>query len=70
MTAFTDEEEQLFGTAEGAPWLLATRLREWGAKHSGGPAYQAHTLRDGNLFTGQIPASSGPMADAMIAALS
>ncbi|WP_033289256.1 type 1 glutamine amidotransferase domain-containing protein [Amycolatopsis jejuensis] len=70
MTAFTDEEEQLFGTAEGAPWLLASRLRELGAKHSGGPAYQAYTVRDGNLFTGQNPASSAPMADAMIAALS
>lgn len=69
MAAFTDEEEQLFGTAEGAPWLLAGRLREMGAKHSGGPAYQAFTVRDGNLFTGQNPASSAPMADAMITAL-
>ncbi|WP_410668018.1 type 1 glutamine amidotransferase domain-containing protein [Amycolatopsis sp. cmx-4-68] len=69
MAAFTDEEEQLFGTAEGAPWLLASRLRELGAKHSGGPAYQAFTVRDRNLFTGQNPASSAPMAEAMIAAL-
>lgn len=69
MAAFTDEEEQLFGTAEGAPWLLAGRLRERGAKHAGGPAYQAFTVRDRNLFTGQNPASSAPMADAMVAAL-
>jgi putative intracellular protease/amidase len=69
MAAFTDEEEQLFGTAEGAPWLLASRLRDMGAEHSGGPAYQPHTVRDGNLFTGQNPASSGPLADAMVAAL-
>ncbi|MCS7476895.1 type 1 glutamine amidotransferase domain-containing protein [Umezawaea endophytica] len=69
MTAFTDEEEQLFGTADGAPWLLATRLREMGAKHSGGPAYLQYTVTDGNLFTGQNPASSGAMADAMIASL-
>ncbi|WP_406633217.1 type 1 glutamine amidotransferase domain-containing protein [Amycolatopsis sp. WGS_07] len=69
MTAFTDEEEQLFGTADGAPWLLASRLREQGAKHVGGPAYQAFTTRDRNLFTGQNPASSAPMAEAMIAAL-
>lgn len=69
MAAFTDEEEQLFGTAEGAPWLLASRLRDMGAKHSGGSAYQPHTVRDGNLFTGQNPASSGPLADAMVAAL-
>lgn len=70
MAAFTDEEEQLFGTAEGAPWLLAARLREWGAQHESGPAYAAHTVRDGNLFTGQNPASSGPLADDMLAALS
>ncbi|GGP68523.1 type 1 glutamine amidotransferase domain-containing protein [Saccharothrix coeruleofusca] len=69
MTAFTDEEEQLFGTAEGAPWLLAATLREKGARHSQGPAYQPHTVRDGNLFTGQNPASSAPMAEAMVAAL-
>lgn len=69
MAAFTDEEERLFGTADGAPWLLASRLRERGALHSGGPAYQAHTVSDGTLFTGQNPASSGPLADAVIAAL-
>ncbi|MEU1629766.1 type 1 glutamine amidotransferase domain-containing protein [Streptomyces sp. NPDC020096] len=70
MTAFTDEEERLFGTAEGAPWLLAARLRAMGAVHSGGPAYQQYNVRDGNLFTGQNPASSTAMADDMIAALS
>ncbi|MFC4950159.1 type 1 glutamine amidotransferase domain-containing protein [Pseudonocardia sp. GCM10023141] len=69
MAAFTDEEEQMFGTAEGAPWLLASTLREKGAKHSGGAPYEAYTVQDGNLFTGQNPASSAPMADAMIAAL-
>ncbi|WP_103343781.1 type 1 glutamine amidotransferase domain-containing protein [Amycolatopsis sp. CA-126428] len=69
MAAFTDEEELLFGTAEGAPWLLASTLREKGAQHSGGTAFQAYNVQDGNLFTGQNPASSGPMADAMIAAL-
>ncbi|MFC5672572.1 hypothetical protein [Streptomyces incanus] len=69
MTAFTDEEEQLFGTAEGAPRLLAARLRERGADHIGGPAYQQHNVQDGNLFTGQNPASSAHMAEDMIAAL-
>ncbi|GAB3444318.1 type 1 glutamine amidotransferase domain-containing protein [Streptomonospora sediminis] len=69
MTAFTDEEEQMFGTAEGAPWLLASRLRELGADHSGGPAFEEYNVRDGNLFTGQNPASSAAMAAGMIAAL-
>jgi putative intracellular protease/amidase len=69
MAAFTDEEERLFGTADGAPWLLASRLRELGARHTGGPAYQPFNVRDRNLFTGQNPASSAPMARAMVAAL-
>ena len=69
MTAFTDEEERLFGTAEDAPWLVASRLRERGGLHSGGAAYQEYTVRDGNLFTGQNPASSGAMADAIVSEL-
>jgi putative intracellular protease/amidase len=69
MAAFTDEEEELFGTAENAPWLLASALRDQGALHSGGPAYQACTVRDRNLFTGQNPASSAPMAEQIVAAL-
>ncbi|WP_019548087.1 type 1 glutamine amidotransferase domain-containing protein [Streptomyces sulphureus] len=69
MAAFTDEEERLFGTAEGAPWLLAARLRERGAVHSGGPAYQQFNVRDRNLCTGQNPASSARMAEDVIAAL-
>ncbi|MFD5829847.1 type 1 glutamine amidotransferase domain-containing protein [Lentzea sp. NPDC060358] len=66
MTAFTTEEEELFGTSENAPWLLDSTLREKGALHSHGPAYQPYTVRDGNLFTGQNPASSGPMADEIV----
>ncbi|MFE0760486.1 type 1 glutamine amidotransferase domain-containing protein [Streptomyces smyrnaeus] len=69
MTAFTDEEERMFGTAEGAPWLLASRLRELGAVHVEGVAYQQHNIVDGNLFTGQNPASSTRLAEDMIAAL-
>ncbi|MFC6937090.1 type 1 glutamine amidotransferase domain-containing protein [Actinomadura yumaensis] len=69
MTAFTDEEERMFGTAEGAPWLLASRLRELGGVHVEGAAYQQHNIIDGNLFTGQNPASSARLAEDMIAAL-
>lgn len=69
MTAFTNEEEQLFGTAEGAPWLLASTLTERGAKVTGGTAYQEFTVTDGNLFTGQNPASSGAMAREIVAHL-
>lgn len=69
MAAFTNEEEELFGTADGAPWMLASRLSEGGAYLVSGPAYQNQTVTDGNLITGQNPASSAPMAQAIVAAL-
>lgn len=69
MAAFTDEEERMFGTADNAPWLLAGRLSEKGARHEQGEPYQAFTVQDGNLITGQNPASSAPMAHAVNAAL-
>lgn len=69
MTAFSDEEEVEFGTADNAPWLLARRLRERGAAYEQGPNWGAYIVRDGNLITGQNPASSEGVARAVIAAL-
>lgn len=70
MTAFSDEEEVEFGTADNAPWLLAKRLREYGARYEKGTNnWEPFIVRDGRLISGQNPASSGPMADAVIAAL-
>ena len=37
MTAFSDEEEVEFGTADNAPWLLADTLRKRGANYEQGP---------------------------------
>lgn len=70
MTAFSDAEEVEFGTAENAPWLLATRLRESGAQYERGPvSWEPYVVGDGRLISGQNPASSGPVADAVLAAL-
>ncbi|ADH88564.1 ThiJ/PfpI domain protein [Ancylobacter novellus DSM 506] len=69
MTAFTDEEEIEFGTAENAPWLLARRLRERGAAFEQGPNWGIFVVEDGNLITGQNPASSAAVAKAVITAL-
>jgi putative intracellular protease/amidase len=63
----TDDEERAFGTADKAPWLLASRLREFGAVVEGGPNWQAFVVRDGRLVSGQNPASAGPVADAVLA---
>ncbi|MGQ9368401.1 type 1 glutamine amidotransferase domain-containing protein [Azospirillum sp. ST 5-10] len=69
LTAFSDEEEIEFGTAENAPWLLADRLRKRGAVYEKGPNWGSYIVRDGNLLTGQNPASSAALAEAVIAAL-
>lgn len=70
MTAFSDEEEVELGTADNAPWLLADTLRKAGARYEKGPNWGAYIVKDGNLLSGQNPASSKPLADAVIAALS
>nr|WP_321414760.1 type 1 glutamine amidotransferase domain-containing protein [uncultured Allomuricauda sp.] len=70
ITAFSDEEEVEFGTADNAPWLLASTLRKYGADYQRGPKnWEAFIVKDENLISGQNPASSAPMADAVIEAL-
>jgi putative intracellular protease/amidase len=70
LTAFTDEEETQAGFAGKAPWLLEDRLRATGAKFEAGPAWDSHIVVDGNLITGQNPASSEAAARAVLQQLS
>lgn len=69
LTAFSDEEEVEFGTADNAPWLLARRLRENGALYEKGPNWEPYVVTDGKLVTGQNPASSALMAETVVAQL-
>jgi putative intracellular protease/amidase len=62
LTGFTDEEETQGGLADRAPWLLESRMREAGGEVEGGPAWQPFLVVDGNLVTGQNPASSAEVA--------
>jgi putative intracellular protease/amidase len=66
ITGFTNEEETAFGFGDKAPWLLETRLREAGADFQGGPAFEPTVRIDGNLITGQNPASAQPSAEAVV----
>jgi putative intracellular protease/amidase len=66
VTAFTDEEEQQVGLAANAPWLLEERLRGAGAEFSSGPAWGPFVVVDGNLVTGQNPASGAAAAEAVL----
>jgi putative intracellular protease/amidase len=69
MTSFSDEEEVELGTADNAPWLLADTLRKSGAQYEKGANWGAYIVQDGNLLSGQNPASTAPLADAVLAAL-
>ncbi len=69
LTAFSDEEEVELGTAENAPWLLAATLRSMGAKYEKGPNWGPYIVRDGHLLSGQNPASTAPLAEAVLAQL-
>ena len=70
MTGFTDEEETLFGFGDKARWLLESRLRDNGAVFEGGAPFGPQVVVDGNLITGQNPASAEPSAEAVVAYLS
>lgn len=69
LTAFSDKEEEMVGLTKAVPFLLETRLRELGAELRVGEPWQPEVVIDGSLMTGRNPASSGPLAEAVIAAL-
>lgn len=58
VSAFTNSEEAAAGIDKAVPFLLETRIRELGARYERGPDFQPFAVRDGNLVTGQNPASS------------
>ncbi len=69
LTGFTNAEEQQAGLADGAKWLLQDRLVALGAEFEEGEPWGEKVVVDRTLFTGQNPASSGPLAERMVAEL-
>ncbi len=69
LTGFTNTEETQAGLAEKAPWLLQDRLVSLGADFREGQPWAPHIEVDRNLYTGQNPASSAPLAEEMLKAL-
>ena len=69
VAGFTDSEERAVGFDQAVPFLLETRLKELGGKHEGGPDFAPFALRDGNLVTGQNPASATCTAELVVEAL-
>ncbi|GAA1908804.1 type 1 glutamine amidotransferase domain-containing protein [Streptantibioticus ferralitis] len=70
VTGFCNEEEAGVGFADKAKWLLEDELKKLPTQYSRGPAWEPYTVVDRNLFTGQNPASSGPLAKELVKVLS
>nr|WP_294781606.1 type 1 glutamine amidotransferase domain-containing protein [uncultured Flavobacterium sp.] len=68
ITSFTDEEEKGYAIAD-VPFLLETALTKQGAKFHAAAVWSAHSIADGNLVTGQNPASAKGVAEKMIVIL-
>ena len=66
ITAFTDEEEIAVQLEKVVPFMLEATLRSEGANFVGGPLWAPHVEVDGNLITGQNPASSEAIANAVL----
>jgi putative intracellular protease/amidase len=62
VAAFTNAEEAQAGLADKAKWLLQDRLTEAGVEVDVAEPWAPHVIVDGNLVTGQNPASSAPLA--------
>jgi putative intracellular protease/amidase len=68
ITSFTNQEEHNYAK-DDVPFLLETALTEQGAKFHAAAAWADHSIADGNLVTGQNPASARGTAQKVIALL-
>jgi putative intracellular protease/amidase len=66
VAGFTNSEEAAVGLTEVVPFLVEDMLGQQGAEYSRGADWQAHVVTDGQLITGQNPASSEPAAHALL----
>jgi putative intracellular protease/amidase len=69
VTGFTNTEEASVGLIDVVPFLVEDMLRQSEAHFGRGPNWFPHGEADGNLFTGQNPASAELTARAMLRAL-
>jgi putative intracellular protease/amidase len=70
VTGFSNAEEAAVGLTGTVPFLVEDMLRQRGGKYSQAAEWEAHVITDGNLITGQNPASSAPAARALLRQLS
>ncbi|MEO6103510.1 MAG: type 1 glutamine amidotransferase domain-containing protein [Pseudoxanthomonas sp.] len=69
VTGFSNSEEAAVGLTEVVPFLVEDMLKGNGARYQSKPDWQSLAVTDGNLVTGQNPASSAAAAEALLALL-
>lgn len=69
VTGFTNTEEDAVQLTQVVPFLVEDMLVKNGGTYSKGGDWQPYVVTDGNLITGQNPASSAPAALAVLAQL-
>ncbi len=67
LTGFSNTEEESAGLTREVPFLLETELFSRGAAYSKATNYTSHVVVDGNIITGQNPASSEGVAKKLVA---
>ncbi|WP_077045869.1 type 1 glutamine amidotransferase domain-containing protein [Pseudomonas sp. KK4] len=69
VTGFTNTEEEAVQLTNVVPYLVEDALKANGGIFSKGPDWQSYVLADGNLITGQNPASSTAGAQKLLEVL-
>src|SRR3954451_7526733 len=69
VTGFTNGEEEDVGLTKVVPFLVEDEMLKLGAVFSKTANWGVHVVSSGQLITGQNPHSSGPAAQALLAAL-
>ncbi|MGB5437043.1 MAG: type 1 glutamine amidotransferase domain-containing protein [Maribacter sp.] len=69
VTGFTNSEEAAVGLTDVVPFLVEDMLRKNGGIYSKKDDWAVYAIQDGNLITGQNPASSELVAEKLFASL-
>ncbi|MGF1877061.1 type 1 glutamine amidotransferase domain-containing protein [Photobacterium frigidiphilum] len=69
VTGFTNSEETAVGLSEVVPFLLEDELKSRGGQFESAQDWNSLAIQDGMLITGQNPASSEAVAEALLSLL-
>mgnify|MGYP000353695396 FL=1 len=70
VAGFSNDEEQAAQLSQVMPFLLEDELKRCGGRYQKAPNWQAEIAVDGNLVTGQNPASAKGVAEAVVQVVS